>query len=216
MFRKARLALFRRVVHDHGLLGVILAHHRLDQAETIFLRLMRGGGPGGLRGMAAVSDHGGLRLVRPLLQTPPQALRAYLQHLGQPWREDISNRSSRYRRNRVRMLLNGNPGLIDSILKLGRSCDDLAEWVKRVTPTVLASLPVDALDGLPPIVREQAARMWLVGVGVPVDDVNDRVVHQLLRMMDDAAAGRQADFPGAVRVIRRKRAILAKNPGTIA
>jgi hypothetical protein len=39
LFRAARLTLFRRVVEERKLAGVILAHHRLDQAETVLIRL---------------------------------------------------------------------------------------------------------------------------------------------------------------------------------
>ncbi|HEV7301830.1 MAG TPA: tRNA lysidine(34) synthetase TilS [Tepidisphaeraceae bacterium] len=215
MFRAARLMLFRDVVRENKLHGVILAHHRLDQAETLLLRLMRGAGPAGLRGMAAVSANGDLTLLRPLLAVPPQSLRAYLAQLGQPWREDASNASPCYRRNRVRNLLNADPALIDALLALGHTCDGLSDWLQRTTPALPTSLPIDGLDGLPPLVREQAARTWLASAGVPVDDLNDRVAARLLQMMDDAASGRRADFPGAVRVTRKRREIVAEPSGKV-
>src|SRR5437016_831881 len=59
-FRAARRELFRRVVTEHNLAGVILAHHADDQAETVLQRLLRGSGPAGLGGMEPTSSARGM------------------------------------------------------------------------------------------------------------------------------------------------------------
>jgi tRNA(Ile)-lysidine synthase len=91
-------------MRDH-LDGVILAHHADDQAETVLLRLLRGSGYAGLAGMARDSDVGGLRVLRPLLTVRAESLRQYLKSRSLSWREDSSNRSGKYLRNRVRIFL---------------------------------------------------------------------------------------------------------------
>ncbi len=95
-YRAARLALFRRVARDHALGGVLLAHHADDRAETILHRLLRGSGPAGLSPLELVTDLGGLRIVRPLLEARADEIRRYLTRIGQPWREDASNASDAY------------------------------------------------------------------------------------------------------------------------
>src|SRR5256885_4366995 len=104
LFRAARLALFRRVVSDHNLAGVILGHHADDQAETILLRLLRGSSYTGLAGMSPRTTIGGLVVLRPMLDVPRAALRAHLHDLEQTWRDDQSNLSAQYARNRIRVL----------------------------------------------------------------------------------------------------------------
>ena len=111
-YRAARLALFRQVVAAHHLMGVIVAQHQDDQIETIFLRLLRGSGPMGLAGMEAISELGGLQILRPLLDFRSSALRNYLTYIGQPWREDASNASDAYLRNRVRRFSRGDHTLL--------------------------------------------------------------------------------------------------------
>lgn len=89
--RRARLAALAEAAAEVGALHLLLAHHALDQAETVLIRLARGSGEGGLAGMPVVRPLGPVRLLRPLLGAPPVALKAFLRGLGQPWIEDPSN-----------------------------------------------------------------------------------------------------------------------------
>jgi tRNA(Ile)-lysidine synthase len=100
--RQARRALLAQRCRERGILHLLLAHHRDDQAETVLLRLSRGSGPDGLAGMAAVRELGPCRLLRPLLGVPRARLEAFLRAAGQPWIEDPSNRAERFARARLR------------------------------------------------------------------------------------------------------------------
>ena len=82
-YRAIRIELFRRVVAHENLLGVILAHQADDQAETIFLRLLRGSGPAGLAGMSPRRQISGLTMLRPLLNVRRSELREFLAARGQ-------------------------------------------------------------------------------------------------------------------------------------
>ena len=148
-YRAARLALFGRAVADHGLAGVALAHHAADQAETIALRLLRGGGPRSLVGMAARSTIGGLTVLRPLLRVAPADLRAFLRERGQPWREDASNGSDRYLRNRVRPWLAGDPATADALRHLAAAARAAGEWLDGAAPVLGETFATAALADLP-------------------------------------------------------------------
>lgn len=92
--RSARLAAFDGLDVDR----VALAHHRDDQAETVLLGLLRGGGTRAVAGMAWQRG----RLVRPLLDVSRDQLRAYATDRRLTWREDPTNASPRFLRNRIR------------------------------------------------------------------------------------------------------------------
>jgi tRNA(Ile)-lysidine synthase len=81
-----------------GATMIATAHTADDQLETLLLRLGRGAGLGGL---GAIAPRRG-RWIRPLLAASRDQIEADLSAIGQPWREDRSNSSPDYTRNRVR------------------------------------------------------------------------------------------------------------------
>jgi tRNA(Ile)-lysidine synthase len=101
--RAARYRLLADWCRDAGVLHLLIAHHRDDQAETLLLRLGRGSGAAGLAGMAALVEQPDCRLLRPFLSVPPARLRATLDALDQPWIEDPSNRNPVFARVRLRV-----------------------------------------------------------------------------------------------------------------
>ncbi|MBL8135475.1 MAG: tRNA lysidine(34) synthetase TilS [Acidobacteria bacterium] len=96
--RRARYAFLERARTSRGAAVVAVAHTADDQAETVLLRLLRGAGPRGLRGILPVRG----TVVRPLLDCTRVALRADLERRGQTWVEDATNADVMQPRNRVR------------------------------------------------------------------------------------------------------------------
>lgn len=77
---------------------ILTAHHRDDQAETVLFRIARGTGIRGLRGIAPRRG----RVLRPLLPFGRDALERYATAHGLGFRQDPTNRDTRYARNRLR------------------------------------------------------------------------------------------------------------------
>ncbi len=100
--RAARIAALAAMAKRHRCDVVVLAHHADDQAETVLLRLLRGAGPRGLGGMLPRRRMRGIWFVRPLLGWPRNTLRQWLTQGGWNWREDSSNATGRFLRNRIR------------------------------------------------------------------------------------------------------------------
>jgi tRNA(Ile)-lysidine synthase len=96
--REIRYEFFEKIRSQQNLEGILLAHHQDDQLETIFLNLARGTGIEGLYGM---SERRGW-LIRPLLPFSRAQLESYMEEVKQSWREDRSNASSDYKRNKLR------------------------------------------------------------------------------------------------------------------
>lgn len=202
-YRAARFALYRRVCTEQGLRGVILGHHAGDQAETVMLRLLRGSPVTGVTGMRARAVVAGVEVWRPLLAVAKEELRAYLVARGEAWREDRSNESRRYLRNRVRMTLAGRRELASKLIDLGQSGATVRDWVRTASPTLPDEFGVAELNNLPEVLSREAARRWIVARGVPEAQVDGTVIERLLNMAGDAASPATVNLPGGL-VVRRR------------
>ncbi|MDY3052572.1 MAG: tRNA lysidine(34) synthetase TilS [Ndongobacter sp.] len=139
--REARYRFFTEQLRadEHGV--VVTAHHGEDQAESVLMHLFRGCGLDGLCGMSDWEERPSIRLFRPLLKESKATLRQFALQEAIPWREDASNRSTDYLRNRLRHecipLLEQriNPNLKEAILRMSdllqEDRDALSEWEER-------------------------------------------------------------------------------------
>jgi tRNA(Ile)-lysidine synthase len=97
--RQTRLAFFREQMVAWDMARVATGHTRDDQAETVLFRFLRGSGGAGLAAIRPVTEDG---LVRPLLEASRAEVEEYLRERGIAWREDSSNSSLQFARNRIR------------------------------------------------------------------------------------------------------------------
>lgn len=97
VYRQKRQELWRELMAEAPSVFA-LAHHQDDQAETIFLRLLRGTGVRGLQAMKVWDAP----LWRPLLGVSRAEILAYAKKYKLKWREDASNASTNYDRNWLR------------------------------------------------------------------------------------------------------------------
>ena len=100
--RRERMGFVGPVIAEGVVDRVATGHTASDQAETVLMRLLRGTGTTGLRGVLPVTAQG---LVRPLLGVRREEVRGWLRARGMEWREDASNLSEAFLRNRVRARL---------------------------------------------------------------------------------------------------------------
>ena len=103
--RKLRHEFFARAARKQKIKTIALAHHADDQVELFFLRLLRGAGGEGLAGMKWQSSSPAdkkITLVRPLLDLSKEELRRFARENKIQFRDDATNFSSNFLRNRIR------------------------------------------------------------------------------------------------------------------
>ena len=205
-WRAARWAFLREVSAEFGA-PVATAHTEDDQAETVFIRLLR---QSGVRGLAGLLADGAV--MRPMLDVPRAVIRACAVEESVPFLDDPSNGDLRHLRNRVRLELLpaievGTPGFRAWLLALGR---DAAWWRREVARAVEnAWAPIVQSDGVRAFVprdrrhlpaADEAALFWpeVAGrIGVALDR---RGTARLASFTTLHATGLQMPLSGGVRV----------------
>ena len=126
--RSERYEFLRRVARELGATAIATGHTRDDQAETVLLHLTRGTGLAGLAGMRPERDG----IVRPLLQISRIDTVGVCAAAGITPREDPTNRSLLFARNRVRHrvlpeLAKLNPEITTAIARLADAAAGVAD-----------------------------------------------------------------------------------------
>ena len=186
---------------------VATAHHRDDQAETVLMRIARGTGMRGLRGIAARRG----RLVRPLLPFDRAAIDAYCAATRLAFREDPSNADPRWLRNRLRhgLMPALGPGVARAAADLALDAStlerawrgELASMEQETVQTRNAGFAIarDRLARYDPAARARLLRKLCAALGtVPTRAATDAA----LALIAEGSAGAGLDLGGGVRLER--------------
>lgn len=169
--RNARREFFLHLLGTRAVDRIALGHTRSDQAETVLFRFLRGAGTAGLAGIRPVTVEG---LIRPLLGIERAEAHAFLKDRGIEWRDDSTNSSLDFARNRIRQELlpqltrEWNPGLVETLTNTAdwaleedlyweAELDRLAATHLRLRPPAVF-LRADQLTDLPSAVARRLVR----------------------------------------------------------
>lgn len=161
--RRHRYHTIQRIATAAGSRYVATAHTAHDQAETVLHRLVRGTGVAGLAGMSDARPLGHqLTLIRPLLDLSREDVTAYLAAINEPWRDDATNATLDFTRNRIRHellpLLNSfNPRSRDALCRLAESASEHADVVRSLAEERMQSVPIDSSSIPIAVLSETAA-----------------------------------------------------------
>ncbi|MDX9745298.1 MAG: tRNA lysidine(34) synthetase TilS [Syntrophales bacterium] len=144
MARRERYGFFHHLLQDLPADKITLGHQRHDQAETVLMNLIRGAGSRGLRGILPVREN---VLIRPFLDVSREEILAYLDGESIPYREDSSNQSGEFLRNRIRLDLMGqmkryNPRIEARLCDLAETMRLENDFLERETTGALKRLGV--------------------------------------------------------------------------
>lgn len=226
--RQLRYQWLAKVAADAGLIHVATGHTADDQAETVLHNVLRGTGLAGLRGIAWSRRLGpGVRLVRPLLAVGRADVLAYLRELGQPYREDASNRDLARTRNRIRhgllplLATNYNPRVVRQLGRLAaqaraahrvlvHAAHALLRQAEQPRAEDIVVLQADPLASAEPVVAAEAFRQIWRRQRWPRQRMDSAAWHRLVGVARGTSVA--LDLPGGVsarlvgRVVQLRRA----------
>jgi tRNA(Ile)-lysidine synthase len=206
--RVGRLEFFSKAMADGFADRVALGHTRSDQAETVLFRLLRGSGGAGLAGVRPATSAG---IVRPLIAVERPAVEAFLRERGFAWREDSSNLSLQFARNRLRHELlpqlarDWNPAISETLAHTAEwALEEEAYWDAELDRLegLLAQrdgaviVETAALLALPPAVARRMVRRAMARVKGDLRGIGFRHVLEVLDLASVPVGHGRLQAPG--------------------
>ena len=210
--RRLRYDWFERLCAEHGYTKIAIAHHADDSVETFFINLIRGTG---LRGLTGIHVANG-RIVRPLLFATRREILEYALNNGVAYREDSSNRSTKYLRNKIRLgvipkirevaphfatVMTGNVERLSMAL---RFIDRQMELTREKVMTSEKDGVVLELDAIDPSLPEN----YVIYEMLRPYGFSPEVVHDLCRCIGDGGCGMKFHSVSHVAYLDRRRVIV--------
>ncbi len=211
--RELRYKAFYEAAQEIKADRIALAHNADDQAETIFMRLIRGAGASGLCGIPAKRGF----IIRPLIEIERKDVEDFLESENLRYVVDSSNLQTDYFRNRFRLMImpelkKMNPGLIQSVNKTVSILQEEERYLDIIVTKTLMKMisrktgrrielfltPMEAMDLV--ILRRLLRRAIdetesLRGIGfIHIEDI--------IRLVKEGKSGDRIYLPKGIRVIK--------------
>ena len=178
---------------------IATAHTADDNAETVLMHLIRGTGLKGLGGIAPIRGN----LIRPLLNVTREDVEAFLAEYSLPHREDGSNSTDLFLRNRLRhhvmpLLREENPKFSENVSAMALRLRQDEEALSQLAASEECS--VTALRARPSAVRSRILEQFLKESGVKEPEAQHIKLAESLVFSDNPSA--RGNFPGGVTISR--------------
>ena len=180
---------------------IATAHTADDNAETMLMHLIRGTGLKGLGGIAPVNG----QIIRPMLHITRQQVLAFLEEYHISYREDSSNQTDDFLRNRVRhhvmpLLRTENPKISENLSATAQRLREDEAALSGLSQ--FETLPdVKSLRTMPQALRSRVLEAFLTRCGAPEPNSAHISLAESLVFSENPSA--RAIFPGGIMLTRR-------------
>jgi len=168
--RVVRYEFLERVRNKYDANRIALGHNKNDQAETIIMRLLRGSGSEGLKGIPPVRNE---IIIRPIIDLTRDEVLYYLNKKGLHYVSDSSNMDLAFLRNRIRhelipLLRTYQPNIIEALAKTAEILFiednflnlEAEKWIEKNSYTVEKAIlvPINAFKKVHPALKNRILR----------------------------------------------------------
>lgn len=222
--RKLRYEMFYEIKNNTRANKIAIGHNLNDQAETILMRMMRGTGIQGLKGIEYIRD--GV-IIRPILDIERNDIEEYCKQNKLNPRIDKTNLESIYTRNKIRLELipymkdNFNSNIIESIVRMGnslRSDNDYIESEALIKFKEVSNIKSDSVEiNLKPYINlhnSMKVRILRNSIKHILGDTNfidQRHIDDIIELEDESKIDKVINLPRGIYVYRKKNSIILTN-----
>ena len=207
--RELRYGFFNDILAKRSAQKIATAHTLNDQAETVVMRLIRGSGSQGLAGIRPSIGN----IIRPLINVTKLEAREYLRSKGVSWREDSTNSSDEFLRNRIRnefipLLQSYNPAVEQVLSRVAAVCAAEADFISaegekrfgKLARVVAGGVLGDTEEFLrePPAIRFSVMRKSILTVKGDLDSVSAKHLFSIDEVVRSSGPSAEVDLPGGV------------------
>ena len=219
--RKLRYEMFHEIKQKTKSNKIAIGHNLNDQAETVLMRIMRGTGLQGLRGIEYVRENG---IIRPLLDVERKEIEDYCEVHNLNPRIDESNLENIYTRNKIRLELipymkdNFNTNLIESIVRMSNNLrsdsdyieSDAEEKFKDICKVSSDSVEVDinSFKKLHNAIKVRVLRKGIKSILGDTNFIDQKHIDDVMEFESESKINKMLTLPRGVFVYRRKNSIL--------
>ncbi len=209
--REARYAFLRRMADRAGAHKIATGHNLNDQAETVLMRLLRGAGPGGLKGVQPKMDGS---LIRPLIECTRTQIIHFLESRHIKFRMDSTNLDLHLRRNRIRHELIPhlealyNPRVVRTLADEAGLGMEVQEFLEHLAERELDHLSVQSgnaigldaakLRNLHPALRRQVVRKAMHKLLGTLRGITRVHVQDVVGLSAPKQSGKQIELPHGI------------------
>lgn len=219
--RKLRYEMFNEIKQKTKSNKIAIGHNLNDQAETVLMRIMRGTGLQGLRGIEYSRENG---IIRPLLDVERKEIEDYCEIHNLNPRIDESNLENIYTRNKIRLELipymkdNFNTNLIESIVRMSNNLradsdyieSDAEEKFKNICKVSSDSVEVDinSFNKLHNAIKVRVLRKGIKSILGDTNFIDQKHIDDVMEFESESKINKMLTLPRGVFVYRRKSSIL--------
>ena len=223
--RKLRYTLFNEVAKSYSGSLIATAHTSDDQVETILLRIIKGTGLRGLRGIQIKRDN----VIRPLLFTAKEDIYQYAKQHKIPYHEDRTNLDISIPRNFIRQTLipsirsSINPSLEKSVLQLSSIASDANHFIEDAAQNALKrclsrqsskeiALDISRLKRYFTAVKIEVIRECIAQLNNPDSRIDYTMMNNILKLAENSQTGNQLRITaGLLACIDRNELVFVRN-----
>ncbi|MBI3460319.1 tRNA lysidine(34) synthetase TilS [Candidatus Acetothermia bacterium] len=225
--RKARYAFLERAARTWEANTLAVGHTLNDQVETFLMRLLRGAGLEGLKGIPTMRAlNPSLTLIRPLIDCARTQIEAYAKEHKLTYREDPTNRENSFTRNKIRhqllpwLVREFNPNLYNTIARTQKVLAQASQFLDMLSENNLNelirdktrdSLTIDraGFNRLDKFLKSLVLRKALYRLGRKQTEISFDHIERIIQALVSKERLR-LELPGAIRLQTRSSRIVLR------